>query len=151
MEHTHNYPDGSEQLPFTIPDLDDVLGAKGGPTDDHMAEAVADARVKLIESLTGLKKSNKRKFDEMVRMGVQPAPTAILLARLEQLLDMILDEDSRLGFDIGFEARMAKILEEGLADARKANIAGTVFNNPAQWANGNGGPPGAGPGLILPG
>lgn len=145
MEHTHDYPDGSKQEPFEIPDLDDVIRQR---PNANFAETVDSAREKLLEQLGLLRRSNKAKFDEMIRMGVQPAPTAIIMARMEQLLDMLLDEDSRIGFDLGFEARMAEILDEGMADARRHHLTGARPANGRNDWNGNGGPP---PGLILPG
>ncbi len=146
MEHTHNYDDGSEQMPIPLPDLDDII--RGASLDGHrqaISEAVDSARPKLLQTLTELRASNKRKFEEMVAMGLQPAPTAIVMARVEQLIDMILDEDERIGFDLGFEARMAEILDDGVKEGRRQQL--TADGPHMRMANGNGGPPG---GLFLP-
>ncbi len=99
-------------------------------------EAADHAREAMLKQLEAIRKSNHAKYKGLVQQGVTPTPEAILMARLETLLELLLSDDGRLRFDLSFEERMTGILNDALAAARQHTLLG------------NGQPPG---GLIVPG
>lgn len=101
-------------------------------------EAVIDnTRATLEKQLADVRVTNHAKYKSLVQQGFTPTAEAILMARLETLLELLLNEDGRLGFDLAFERRMTDILNDTLAAARQQALLG------------NGGPPSGG--LIVPG
>lgn len=113
-------------------------------TSDQTSEqtAIEKARAALRAQLASVREINRQKYRALLSMNAEIAPPGVIMARLETLLEMLLDDDARLGFDLGFENKMTEVLNQCLAEARQAHITGSRPNG----ARGNGGPPG----LILP-
>ena len=121
-------PDGGEQQPRQ-------------PEEDPFASedtGVEQARRELHAKLGAIRQSNQAKYRALLAQGEVPDSGAILITRLETLLEMLLDGDARLAFDLGFEQRMTTVLNECLASARQRQLL-----VPA--------PKAAPPGLIVPG
>jgi hypothetical protein len=148
----HFYDDGSEQVPLP------GMPAAGPPSEPPPAEepspAVMDqARAALQRQLDELMAANKNKNAELMRHGAQVAPHVVLMTQLEQLLEMVLSEDARLGFDLGFHGRMGQVLSDCLAEVRQASLLGSRSGPASNGHPGHaaGHAAGPAPGLILPG
>ncbi len=115
MGYRHNYPDGSKQMPLPIEELAGFPETDDGPVVDQ-------ARTVLQNKLDEIKQINRGKYENLIQMGASPAPTAILMARLETLLEMVLDGDARIGFELGFEGRMHDLLNECIAEVRQRKL-----------------------------
>lgn len=70
----------------------------------------------------GIVTRNQDKFRALQMQGAQPEPSAILIARLNVLLDNFLSEEDRLDFEILFETRMTALLDEMISQATQYNI-----------------------------
>ncbi len=146
MEYQHTYDDGSQQEPLPLEGFNFAQPPKlPSDLDGADEDFVAQARQKLEVQLASLRGLNRDKLGELERMGATLVPHVVLLNRLDQLLDMVLTDDTRLGYELGFEARMSETLDLTLKEVRMARLS-----QPPQHAapdNGNGGPPG----FLLPG
>ncbi len=81
-----------------------------------------DWRAKSAARLAKLRDTNQQKYRAILAHKLIPNPSAILQARLEALLEMVLDADGRLAFDVLFEEKMTGVLNECLADARDKQL-----------------------------
>ncbi len=143
MEYQHTYDDGSEQQTLPLEAFEFARPEKlASDLDGADEQFVEQARQKLQVQLASLRGLNRDKLVELERMGATLVPHVVLLNRLDQLLEMVLTDDTRLGFELGFEARMSETLEQTLSEVRKARLA-----QGASPTGGNGGPP---PGFLLP-
>ncbi len=91
--------------------------------DDEPTPLDMDAwRTKTTSRLAQLRDTNQQKYRAILAHKLIPNPSAILQSRLEALLEMLLDADGRLAFDVLFEEKMTGVLNECLADAREQQI-----------------------------
>lgn len=137
MDHQHKYDDGSEQEPLPLEGFQ-FAALDIDPAEQVEPEFLNDARTKLSQQLNAVKLRNRGRLAELERMGATLRPEVVLLNRLDQLLEMVLTPDSRIGFELGFESRMAETLQITVDEVRKARLLAP---------GGDGGPP---PGLLLP-
>jgi hypothetical protein len=96
----------------------------------------------LRTQLDQLRQHNQVKYQELTMprpdgQRAMPDPLGVLALRLNTLLDQLLDEATRVRFDVAFEQNMSQALDDMLAEKRKADLRGLVS------------PPG--PGLFVPG
>ena len=83
---------------------------------------VADARRKLEQELAKVRKSNAAKYQALTAQDAVPSPVRVMVERLETLLEMLLDADSKLAFNLRFEQRMTDVLNECLAAIRQQRL-----------------------------
>lgn len=72
----------------------------------------------LQERWEAAKQRNQQRLGELTKYG-RLDPTGVLLNRLEALLQAILDERSRVIYEIRFEEMMAAVIEEAISEAAK--------------------------------
>lgn len=122
------------QLPLPgMPEPDSIIA------DDPVVEA---ARQTLMAELDRIRKSNRNKFEALLRQGGRPDPDGINMLRFNILLTMLLSADEQLDFDLTFEHEMTTVLNECLTQLRQANVREQLLPTARHVPPGNG--------LIIP-
>lgn len=103
--------DDEEQLPlFDLPDQ---------PATEPDEDAALAAELRRVRD------RNASMVEVLRRGGVRPDPITVLAIQLDTLIDLILDPEARLRFDLLRETRMAGFLNRCLADLRQAELLAT--------------------------
>lgn len=75
----------------------------------------------LKERLNGAKERNAQRMKILSQYG-QLDPNGVVMTRLEVLIDCLLDEESRLIFEIKFEETMERAIEQAIQEAQKSQL-----------------------------
>lgn len=70
--------------------------------------------------LAQLRKDNQRRIDELHGLGHRLNPASLALTRLDVLIHLLLDTDTKLRFDIAVEDQISRALDYTLTAARQA-------------------------------
>lgn len=109
------------------------------------AEAHADREQRQFE-LAQIREANAARVKALMELGRRPDPGGVLMARVNLLLDLLLDPDARTEFEMAFEATMTDMLDQAIGQARQMSLlvpATPPVPAPRQ--------PSTGGGLIIPG
>jgi hypothetical protein len=83
-----------------------------------------EAPAELVAELAALAERNSQQWDALHRMGASVDPDAILMTRIQCLVDVLLppETDVRAAFEIMYEKVIAANLAGALSEARQASI-----------------------------
>jgi hypothetical protein len=92
-----------------------------------------------VEKLYFVRRDNQRKLAEIRSQRADLDPLGVYTKRLELFISCVWPEGSpyRILFELEYEAEMSKVLDQALAEIRKARLAATIT-------------PPDGSGLIIP-
>jgi hypothetical protein len=79
----------------------------------------------LKETLAGLRLGNRAVYDEIIRNGLRPDVSSIVMLRMEVLLETLfggLETAERIQFEITYEEHMEKALSEMLEQTQRAKL-----------------------------
>lgn len=97
--------------------------------------------------LSQLRAANAGRVRELAALGRKPDPAGVLMARLNLLLDTLLDPGTRVEFEIGFESQVAGMLGRWIGEARQLSLLAPPPHEPPPTT----GRPPTGGNLFIPG
>ncbi len=129
----------------TAPPATDPI--EGGTEQEQVQDPGAVLGARLID----LRDHNVAKLRELAGFRRRPHPELVASMRLDALLDLVLGDLDRIRFELLFEQRIAELLDNALAEARRSELLDGVGQPMPQMpgVQDNGRPPGSG--LIVPG
>ncbi len=140
-EDPEQYDPSTDRDPMYEPDDADEAGP---PREQTKSEELGGFASEVLQGrLEKLVADNRTKHQRLIAAGSVPNPQAILLMRIETLLDLTLTPAERLRFDVLFETRMSVLLDRLLAEQARGGLL-----VPATGPGPRSGPTGTG--LLLP-
>jgi hypothetical protein len=107
---------------------------------EYHQEALFDLEPDPQQTLRTARAHNQNLLRELAGHGLAPNPASILVTRLELLIDLLLDDEQKVSFEIDTEKAMTGALTEMLTHARRQALTAPITGGDRA---------GASPGLIV--
>jgi hypothetical protein len=88
----------------------------------ELAEPKKNSREDIKKKLDAKRQSNKRAYLDLIRMGADLDLTALVMMRLDTLLELIITEEQREMYELLFEQRLSRVIEQAKTDLTKETI-----------------------------